>query len=48
MTGNAENHLHPRYKQMKNIKPLVEIIAEQARDRLKDQTRLSFLAGMQD
>ena len=43
VTANVENHLHSRYKQMKNITPL-GIIAEQASDRLKDQTRLSFLS----
>ena len=43
--ANAENHLHPSYKQMEDMRPFKEIITEQASDRQKDQTRLTFLSG---
>ena len=36
--------MHPRYKQMKDIRPFEEIIAEQVSDRLSDQTCLSILS----
>ena len=43
VADNAENHLHPRYKQMKDIRPFEGTKAEQACDRLRDHTRLSIL-----
>ena len=42
VTGKAESHLHPRYKQMKDVSRFQGIIAKQASDGLRDQTRLSI------
>ena len=42
-TANAGNHLQPRYKTMKDMRPFDGIITEQASGRQMDQTRLSFL-----
>ena len=42
VTANAENHLHPRFKHMKDLRLFQGIITEQAHDRQKGQTCLSF------
>ena len=44
VTAKAGSHLHPRYKQMKDVRPFEEIRAEQGSDGVRDQTRLSILS----
>ena len=44
VTTEAGSHLHPRYKQMKDVRPFEGIRGEEFSDGVRDQTRLSILS----
>ena len=43
VTTNVERHVHPRYKQMEDIRPFDWIVSVKISDEQSDQTRLSIL-----